>query len=132
MIRCKNISAGKVDLISQAKDSLNRPIFLANHNGEQGYIADYYVNNPLFMRDEDPALTEKKDKAKAAAAKAECERRGSVSIGMTAEQVKRSCWGAPSRVNETITARGKREQWVYRSGYIYLDNGVVSGIQTSR
>jgi len=51
-------------------------------------------------------------------------------IGMSAEEVKKSKWGEPQRVNTTITAYGVREQWVY-SGYkyIYLDNGIVTAIQ---
>jgi hypothetical protein len=55
-----------------------------------------------------------------------------VSIGMTAEQVRKSSWGKPKSINETITARGKHEQWVYGGGYLYLENGVLTSIQTSR
>ena len=36
-----------------------------------------------------------------------------VNIGMTSEQVRKSSWGKPKSINETITARGKHEQWVY-------------------
>nr|PZN59644.1 MAG: hypothetical protein DIU58_17700 [Sphaerobacter thermophilus] len=55
-----------------------------------------------------------------------------VMIGMTAEMV-REAWGRPERINETITASGRFEQWVYGLGeYIYLENGVVTTIQTSR
>jgi hypothetical protein len=55
-----------------------------------------------------------------------------VSIGMSAEQVRKSSWGEPKSINETITARGKHEQWVYGGGYLYLENGVLTSIQTSR
>lgn len=55
-----------------------------------------------------------------------------VMIGMTAEMV-REARGRPARINETITASGRFEQWVYGLGeYIYLENGVVTAIQTSR
>jgi len=55
-----------------------------------------------------------------------------VSIGMTAEQIRKSSWGKPKSINETITAGGKHEQWVYGGGYLYLENGVLTSIQTSR
>jgi hypothetical protein len=55
-----------------------------------------------------------------------------VSIGMTAEDVRNSSWGKPKSINETITTRGKHEQWVYGGGYLYLENGVLTSIQTSR
>ncbi len=64
--------------------------------------------------------------------RATCAKRGGVSVQMTAAQVLKSCWGKPRAVNLTVTAGGKREQWVYRGGYIYLDNGVVSAVQTSQ
>lgn len=56
----------------------------------------------------------------------------SIRLGMTADQV-RSSWGNPRSINATITARGKHEQWVYGIGqYVYLTDGVVTTIQTSR
>lgn len=50
-------------------------------------------------------------------------------IGMTAAEARASAWGEPRSVNRTTTARGEREQWVYSSGYLYLDNGRVVAIQ---
>ena len=51
-------------------------------------------------------------------------------IGMTASEVVKTKWGEPSYKNITETKYGVHEQWVYRNkGYIYLDNGVVTGIQ---
>lgn len=50
-------------------------------------------------------------------------------IGMTEAEVYASTWGKPQKVNTTETAAGKREQWVYDGGYIYLDNGIVTAIQ---
>jgi hypothetical protein len=55
-----------------------------------------------------------------------------VSIGMTAEQVRKSSWGKPKSINETITAGGKHEQWAYGGEYLYLENGVLTSIQTHR
>jgi|GEM_PF-2228765 len=51
-------------------------------------------------------------------------------IGMTKEEVKQSTWGHPDDINRTETKNGVREQWVYDyKGYIYLDDGIVTGIQ---
>lgn len=57
-----------------------------------------------------------------------------VVIGMTADQVRRS-WGAPSKINTTISAGRRSEQWVYSWGngatqYVYLDNGEVVTVQS--
>lgn len=59
---------------------------------------------------------------------------GTVRIGMTEEQVIRA-WGKPEKINTTITAGGKTQQWVYGYGagsrqYLYLENGVLRTIQT--
>jgi hypothetical protein len=55
-----------------------------------------------------------------------------IGIGMTAEMVRRS-WGNPERINTTITAAGTSEQWVYGlQNYVYLTNGRVTAMQTSR
>lgn len=54
-------------------------------------------------------------------------------IGMTAEEVENTSWGKPDAVNETKTRYGVHEQWVYEGkGYVYLDDGIVTAIQTSR
>lgn len=60
---------------------------------------------------------------------------GKVSIGMTAQDVLRS-WGEPSKINTTINASGKSEQWVYRRGgfsaqYVYIDNGEVTSVSSN-
>ena len=42
-------------------------------------------------------------------------------------------WGRPARVNRTVTAAAAREQWVYGDRqYIYVDNGIITAIQTAR
>lgn len=54
-------------------------------------------------------------------------------IGMSAKTVlEKTSWGAPDDVNKTITRRGTHEQWVYDSGYLYFENGVLTTIQTRR
>lgn len=56
-----------------------------------------------------------------------------VSIGMTAQQVLESSWGRPRVRNQTATSSHNHEQWVYEGGqYIYLDDGIVTSIQTAR
>ncbi|MGB6080263.1 MAG: hypothetical protein WBF99_12465 [Xanthobacteraceae bacterium] len=129
---CERTSSGKVEVVSKEKDYLGREIFLTRVDGVGGFISGYYFNVPGYLVDEDPKVSAKKAKAKAKAAKAECDRRGGIGIGMSAAQVRASCWGKPSRINETINAHGKHEQWVYGSSYVYLDNGVVTSIQQSR
>jgi len=52
-----------------------------------------------------------------------------VVIGMRAEQVLASSWGKPSKVNRTVTKNTQVEQWVYPGGYLYLTDGVLTGIQ---
>lgn len=55
-----------------------------------------------------------------------------IAIGMTAQMVRFS-WGEPEHVNTTLTAAGRREQWVYADrSYVYLDNDRVTSIQTQR
>jgi hypothetical protein len=57
---------------------------------------------------------------------------GEVYIGMNAAMV-RASWGRPNYINETLTADGRRQQWVYGPGtYVYFENGRVTTIQTSR
>lgn len=54
-------------------------------------------------------------------------------IGMSAEAAAMA-WGKPTRKNATITANGRREQWVYIDGYVtkylYFENGTLRSIQT--
>jgi hypothetical protein len=39
-------------------------------------------------------------------------------------------WGLPKKVNDTINDNGKSQQLIYDSGYVYLDDGKVSSIQS--
>lgn len=61
-----------------------------------------------------------------------CARVGGPRMGQNAAGVLASCWGKPTRINTTQTAAARVEQWVYRAGYVYLTNGTVTAIQTSR
>lgn len=53
---------------------------------------------------------------------------GNVSIGMTKEMCELS-WGKPQKINETVTAGRTLEQWVYKSNYLYFDNGILTTMQ---
>lgn len=59
-----------------------------------------------------------------------------VAIGMTNDEVMKS-WGSPHKINATVSANSRREQWVYRRGgigfdqYVYVDDGVVTAIQSA-
>lgn len=99
-----------------------------------------------FMEDQAVArkqwLQEQQDKSKALRAanvkketdqKALCARVGGVRVGLNVEGVLKSCWGKPVRINRTTTASHEHEQWVYGGGqYVYLVDGVVTSIQTTR
>jgi hypothetical protein len=49
-------------------------------------------------------------------------------VGMTEAQLVKSL-GKPDKVNRTVTANGKSEQWVYHGNYIYVEGGVVTAFQ---
>lgn len=57
-------------------------------------------------------------------------------IGMREQDLIRS-WGRPNKINTTKSSSGSSEQWIYRNPgigndtYVYLQDGVVSTIQSS-
>ncbi|MDO6466781.1 hypothetical protein [Neptunomonas phycophila] len=68
---------------------------------------------------------------------AELIRKKQIAIDMKESHVLAS-WGSPSSTNQTITANGVREQWVYKrfyrgyytgTEYVYFQNGKVVAIQ---
>jgi len=58
---------------------------------------------------------------------------GNIVRGMTQNQVLAS-WGWPERVNSTVTAIGRTEQWIYRDigRYLYFTNGTLESWQEER
>ncbi|MFI4963176.1 MAG: hypothetical protein ACHP6H_04890, partial [Legionellales bacterium] len=54
--------------------------------------------------------------------------KNSVKVGMTKEMCTLS-WGQPNKINQTVVAGGKSEQWVYKDNYLYFANGVLTTIQ---
>jgi hypothetical protein len=64
-----------------------------------------------------------------ATALAECKKKGAPKLGMTATQVKASCWGAPKYVNAKERKTGKYEQYVYGDNkFVYLRDGKVTSV----
>lgn len=49
-------------------------------------------------------------------------------VGMTQAQLLKSV-GKPEKVNRTVTASGKSEQWIYHGNYVYVVDGVVTAYQ---
>jgi hypothetical protein len=55
-----------------------------------------------------------------------------ITIGMTSGEVEAS-WGAPNKINRTVSTLGVHEQWIYgEAQYLYFDNGVMTSFQDSR
>ena len=53
-----------------------------------------------------------------------------VQIGMTTERVVLSNWGKPNKINRSVYSNGvKHEQWCYSGGYLYFEDGILTGIQ---
>jgi hypothetical protein len=58
-------------------------------------------------------------------------------IGMSKDQVLLSCAYTPNHTNQTLTAGGLREQWIYelsiddptRHLYLYFNNGYLEAVQ---
>jgi len=88
-------------------------------DGRSGYIMA--ADLKMYATDIDPAVTA-----------ADCKRRGDPRVGMTAKQVRATCWGEPDRVDRRETARGVTERYVYgRDRHVLLHNGVVTSVQIS-
>ena len=84
----------------------------------------------LEVRDSQGVVRSMESTAPKTQAQETAKRRNSgISIGMTSGQVLESNWGKPSKVNTTATAHTVREQWVYRSGYLYFENGILTAVQ---
>jgi hypothetical protein len=56
-------------------------------------------------------------------------KRSGVHIGMSQDEVIKSSWGKPRKINRTTRAAGTDEQWVYSGGYLYFTDGVLRTVQ---
>ena len=94
-----------------------------------------YFENEASYEDYKKAVKESKEAAEKSRQEEQYKKRLKESepmIGMTAEEVKMTKWGEPSKINKTETRYGTHEQWVYNLfGYVYLDDGIVTSVQTS-
>ena len=73
-----------------------------------------------------PTITTTLDPVTAAA---ECKKKGNPKLGMTAAQVKATCWGPPTYVNAKVRKTGKYEQYVYGDNkFVYLRDGIVTSV----
>lgn len=100
---------------------LAKQYFVETGDGRTGFVR--YISRDQFI-DGEASLALKE-------AVALCEAAGP-RIGMSKE-VLLYCWGQPAQTNVTTTSNGSLEQLVYGyRGYVYLMDGMVSAVQTSR
>jgi hypothetical protein len=121
VIDCTSIDAGSKLQLDGIERGVTSDAFyhVKLEDGRTGYISA--LNLVRFGTDVDPTQ-----------AAAECKRRGDPRIGMTAKQVRATCWGEPDRVDRRETARGVSERYVYgKSRFVLLHNGIVTSVQIS-
>ncbi len=133
-----DFAAKRPELIAAMRAALKRSDFAGVQRIGSPYLtyADAEFRGVFDKAHAAQAAIDAKAEAKAEAEQRKrelAERRSQgVSIGMTEERVLQSSWGKPDSVNRTITANVVHEQWVYDSrvsGYLYFDNGILTGIQ---
>jgi hypothetical protein len=124
--KCQVLGDGhlKIDSIEQGitetaarNPARDRYYRVALHDGRTGYIltADLTAHGAEI----DPEM-----------AVVECKRSGDPRVGMTAAQVEATCWGKPGHINQTHTADGTSDQYVYGDGrYVDIQDGIVTSIQ---
>jgi hypothetical protein len=49
---------------------------------------------------------------------------GKIWKGMTGEMV-RDSWGKPSKINRVISSNTIKEEWIYRSTWLYIEDDVL-------
>lgn len=111
--------------INHAANSANKRgiVYQIDYQGKVLYISE---DSGRYAVDVEAAAKQEADQAK----RKRIEDCVPLEIGMTEDDVVRNCWGRPERVNTTVTARGRREQWVYgRQRYLYFENGRLTAMQ---
>lgn len=105
------------------EEKYNSLAFIAvNEKGEQVIIEERWINYPqwaLFGKDYDYLKNNYPDYVDKVV-------RGKVVIGMPKNIVVMS-WGEPDKINKSLYEGGATEQWVYRSTYLYFEDGKLSG-----
>lgn len=89
----------------------------------------HYIKN-IYNFDIDSTTTYKKisDVVELPPERQETEYPEEPKVGMTKEEVEKSTWGYPKKINKDTYSWGTKEQWVYENGYIYFKNGIVTSI----
>lgn len=95
--------------------------------GEQEMLSDYYKRRERLRK----AAAERAERAQQRMRFNRAIEDGKIMVGMTEEDVLEA-WGRPTKVNTSLNASGRREQWVYRhttssTQYVYFQNGVMTG-----
>jgi hypothetical protein len=100
-----------------AGTSIDDPYFhIVMDDGRSGFISAVIFSSATTTLDPVAAL-------------AECKKKGGPKLGMTAVQVKASCWGAPKYVNAKVRKTGKYEQYVYGDGkFVQIRDGIVTSV----
>lgn len=117
---CENDNGIKIYKNEEAKKNGDIPMFtLESRSDKLVYTYNYYSSTYIveLSKNSDSTSLPEKDIIK------------EPSIGMTADEVRKSTWGAPNKINKDTFSWGTTEQWVY-SGYkyIYFKNGLVTSI----
>jgi hypothetical protein len=99
-----------------AGTSIDDPYFhIVTDGGRSGFVSAVILSN----------ATTNIDPVRAA----ECKKKGSPQLGMTAAQVKASCWGPPLFVNAKVRTTGKYERYVYGDGkFVQIRDGIVTSV----
>jgi hypothetical protein len=97
--------------------AINDPYFhIAMDGGRAGFVSAVILSHAAT--NVDPV-----------AAAAECKKKGGPKLGMTAAQVKASCWGTPKYVNAKVRQTGKYEEYVYgENKFVHFRDGVVTSV----
>ena len=86
------------------------------------YSGEGKSDSTKFIRDYDTKTVEKQMETEKSEPKPEPK------VGMTKAEVLESSWGSPRDRKVHEYEWGTTEQWVYRKGYIYFENGIVTSI----
>jgi hypothetical protein len=123
---CPRVSHTSLTIKSLVAAPRNPDVFAKQYlvqteDGKTGYVGYFYRDQFI---DHEPTQFERY-------AITECEDTGP-KIGMSKTMLI-YCWGSPAQTNVTQTTGGSHEQLVYGTrGYVYITDGLISAIQTSR
>lgn len=127
---CKSAPTGQGDIELERLLKIGANSFRPDARPRKSWHLVIAASGDLEVRDSEGVVrtlastAPKTDRQTAAQRKSE-----GATIGMTAGEVLQTAWGKPVKVNRTVTANAITEQWVYRSGYLYFTNGLLTAIQ---